>query len=82
MVGSLYLIVLWRLKFDLVLFTVSVWDTIDVGFIDTGCVREELFFLHLGGDGGFEADTHDSETRGLDVVLDDFNWLSKLDLDT
>ena len=44
-----------------------------MGLVNSSRVGEELFFLHLGGDGSFEADTHDSETRRLDVVLDDFN---------
>ena len=49
------LIVLGRLEFDLVLITVSVRDAVYVSFIDASSVGEKLFFLDLGGDGGFEA---------------------------
>ena len=75
---SLDLIVSWRLEFHLILFTVSVRNAVNVCFVNSSCIWEELFLLDLGRNGCLQTDAHDSETGWLDVFLDDLNWFCKL----
>ena len=43
----LNLIISWGFKFYLILFTVSVRDTVNVIFVEPGGVREELSLVNL-----------------------------------
>jgi hypothetical protein len=47
MESLLNLIVSWRLKFDLILITVSVSDAVNVTFVKPGGVRKELSLVDL-----------------------------------